>query len=232
MEPDDNVRGVFGTAVFRLNCLATDVLLRYNRQNDRVGRNRLHLGSFDGRTLCDGSSWGENMNVQSRKQRELREREELFLDVARRLLLERGFHGLTMDRIAEETEYSKGTIYLHFGCKEELIVELGKRSRKQRLELIERGAAFRGRPRERVFATGVAVEIHARLFPDDVRIWEIMNAESIIEKIPANRQPDLKASDIAVIEILVQLVQEAVACGDLHLRPDDSPQEILSLIHI
>ncbi len=167
------------------------------------------------------------MGAQNRKQRELREREDLFLDVARRLLLERGFHGLTMDRIAEETEYSKGTIYLHFGCKEELIVELGKRSRKQRLELIQRGAAFDGRPRERVLATGVAVEIHARLFPDDVRIWEIMNAESIIEKIPANRQPDLNASDIAVTDILVQLVQESIDCGDLHLRPGDSPAEIM-----
>ena len=166
------------------------------------------------------------MSVQTRKQRELREREDLFLSVARSLLLERGFHGLTMDRIAEETEYSKGTIYLHFGCKEELIVELGKRSRKQRLDFIARGAAFDGRPRERALATGIAVEVHARLFPDDVRIWEIMNAESIIEKVPANRQADLKASDIAVIEIFVQLVQEAVDCGDLHLRPGDSPQEI------
>jgi AcrR family transcriptional regulator len=166
------------------------------------------------------------MSIQTRKKRELSEREELFLQVARRLLLERGFHGLTMDRIAEETEYSKGTIYLHFGCKEELILELGKRSRKKRLDLIARGAAFDGRPRERVMAVGVGVELHARLYPDDVRIWEVMNAESIIEKIPADRQPDLKASDIAVNDILIQLVQEAVDCGDLALRSGDSPQEI------
>ncbi|MEA3366234.1 MAG: helix-turn-helix domain-containing protein [Candidatus Hydrogenedentes bacterium] len=166
------------------------------------------------------------MRIQIRKERELREREELFLKVARRLLLERGFHGLTMDRIAEETEYSKGTIYLHFSCKEELILELGKRSRKQRLDLIMRTAAFEGRPRERVMAVGVGVEIHARLYPDDIRIWEIMNAESIIEKIPNDQQSDLKASDIAVNEILIGLVNDAVACGDLELRPGDSPQEI------
>lgn len=166
------------------------------------------------------------MTIQTRKQRDLRRREDLFLQVARRLLLERGFHGLTMDRIAEETEYSKGTIYLHFGCKEKLILELGKRSRRQRLELITRGVTFDGRPRERMVAIGVAVDIHTRLFPDDVRIWEIMNAESIIEKIPADRQPDLKASDIAVNDMLIGLVNEAIACGDLVLRPGDSPQEI------
>ncbi|MFO7975892.1 MAG: helix-turn-helix domain-containing protein [Candidatus Hydrogenedentota bacterium] len=166
------------------------------------------------------------MSIHTRKERELRDREELFLQVARRLLIERGFHGLTMDRIAQETDYSKGTIYLHFGCKEELILELGKRSRKQRLDLIARGAGFEGRPRERVVAVGVGLEIHARLHPDDVRIWEIMNAESIIEKIPADRQRDLKASDIAVTDILIGLVSDAVACGDLNLGPGDSAEEL------
>ncbi len=166
------------------------------------------------------------MSVQSRKQRELHEREELFLKVARRLFIEKGFHGLTMDRIAEETEYSKGTIYLHFGCKEELILELGKRSRKQRLEFIARGAAFSGRPRERMMGVGVAAEIHARLYPDDVRIWEIMNAESIIEKIPDDRQPDLKALDVAMLRIVIGLVRDAVDCGDLELQPGQTPEAV------
>ncbi len=167
------------------------------------------------------------MGAPTRKKHELRKREELFLQVARRLLLERGFHGLTMDRIAEETGYSKGTIYLHFGCKEELLLELGKRSRRERLDFITRGVTFQGRPRERMVAIGVAVEIHARLFPNDVRIWEIMNAESIIEKIPPNRLSGLKATDIAANGILIGLVHDAIACGDLVLRPGDSPQEIM-----
>lgn len=166
------------------------------------------------------------MSVQTRKHRELHDREELFLKVARRLFIEKGFHGLTMDRIAEEAEYSKGTIYLHFGCKEELILELGKRSRKQRLGFITRGAAFDGRPRERMLGVGVASELHARLYPDDVRIWEIMNAESIIEKIPASRQPDLRALDVATLEVVIKLVQDAVDCGDLDLGADHSCEDV------
>ena len=59
------------------------------------------------------------------KQREILEREKLFLEVARALFLRDGFHGVTIGRIARETGFSKGTIYQRFSCKEELIVELG-----------------------------------------------------------------------------------------------------------
>lgn len=102
------------------------------------------------------------MGAPTRKKHELRKREELFLQVARRLLLERGFHGLTMDRIAEETGYSKGTIYLHFGCKEELLLELGKRSRRERLDFITRSVTFKGRP-WRCGAFGRSPDRHTRV---------------------------------------------------------------------
>ena len=60
----------------------------------------------------------------TRKQREIAQREDLILETARKMLLERGYLGLTMDRIAEEIEYSKGTVYQHFSSKEDLISTL------------------------------------------------------------------------------------------------------------
>ncbi len=33
------------------------------------------------------------------------------------MIVRDGYHGLSMDRIAEALEYSKGTIYQHFSCK-------------------------------------------------------------------------------------------------------------------
>ena len=52
------------------------------------------------------------MSTSNRKEREIREREELILAVGRDLLLERGYLGMTMDKIAEATEYSKGLEYM------------------------------------------------------------------------------------------------------------------------
>ena len=57
------------------------------------------------------------------------------------MLLEKGYLGLTMDRIADEAEYSKGTIYQHFTCKEEIVAALGIRSAKKRQVNSFRGAS-------------------------------------------------------------------------------------------
>ena len=64
------------------------------------------------------------METLSRKQREIQEREALILEVAREMLLERGYLGVTMDRIAQAIEYSKGTVYQHFSSKEDVLVAL------------------------------------------------------------------------------------------------------------
>ncbi len=62
-----------------------------------------------------------NMTPLSRKQREIRDRELLILDNAAELLYQEGYAGLSMERIAEAIEYSKGTVYQHFKCKEEVL---------------------------------------------------------------------------------------------------------------
>ena len=54
------------------------------------------------------------MSTSARKEREFAQRQELFLETTRQMLLNIGYLNVTMDRIAQETEYSKGTIYQHF----------------------------------------------------------------------------------------------------------------------
>jgi AcrR family transcriptional regulator len=48
------------------------------------------------------------MGTLTRKQREVRQRERALLGIARKMLIEQGYAGLSMDRLAEATEYSKG----------------------------------------------------------------------------------------------------------------------------
>jgi AcrR family transcriptional regulator len=159
------------------------------------------------------------MAVQTRKEREYQEREVLFLETGHALLQERGFHGLTMGRIGEVTDYAKGTVYLHFGCKEELIVELGRRSRERRREMFVRAATFDGCTRERMAAVGEAAELFARLHPEDIRIWQLINAEAIIEKVPAEKQQGLCESEGQAHRVLMNIMTEAVEKGELLLGP-------------
>ena len=60
------------------------------------------------------------MTVASRKQREKEEMRQLILDAARKLFLEKGFEQASIRNIAEQIEYSPGTIYLHFKEKGEI----------------------------------------------------------------------------------------------------------------
>lgn len=75
------------------------------------------------------------------------------------MLVDDGYHGLNKFRIAKSLQYSKGTIYSHFSCKEEIIIALAIQTREERTDgLFRRAAAFHGRSRERMPAIGVAAE--------------------------------------------------------------------------
>ncbi len=64
------------------------------------------------------------MGSRERKQREYAKRKNLILDTARRFFRRRGFSSVTIDDIAAEIEFSKGTIYSHFESKEEIFAQI------------------------------------------------------------------------------------------------------------
>src|SRR5271163_4453953 len=118
----------------------------------------------------------------TRKQREIQEREGRILELARSMIVEQGYHGLSMDRIAEALEYSKGTIYQHFSCKEEILMALVNQTMERRLDLFRRAAAFRGRSRERMTALGAAAELFFQLYPDHIHTEHTIRISSVREK--------------------------------------------------
>lgn len=174
-----------------------------------------------------GTREGVTMAVLTRKQREIRERAELLLDTARELLLKGGYHGLTMARIAEAMEYSKGTIYQHFSCKEEVIIALAARSVEKQHALVERGARFRGRPRERMMAVAEATELFARLHADDARIFQIMNGEAITQKASKESLWRMRNAANHTVQIMFGIVRDAISQGDLVLPQGHNVEDLI-----
>lgn len=62
--------------------------------------------------------------THSLKERQRQERERLILREAEELLLEKGYHDTSMEEIAARVGISKGTVYLHFAGKEEMVFAL------------------------------------------------------------------------------------------------------------
>ena len=162
------------------------------------------------------------MPVLTPKQREIREREERLLDVARELILAQGYHGLTMARIGNRLGVAKATVYQHFSCKEEVIIALAGRSVDLQRELVERASAFQGNPRERMFAIGEATQLFATLHPDDARIFQLLNAEAITQKASDTSLYRLRTSARQTAAVMNGIVRDAIARGDLQLKDGDT----------
>lgn len=69
------------------------------------------------------------MNTTERKNIEKENRRQVILDAAVTVMQSHGLHGLSIDLIAQETNLAKGTIYLYFKNKEEILSILTIRAR-------------------------------------------------------------------------------------------------------
>jgi len=66
--------------------------------------------------------------VERKIQEKLKRKNEI-LKAAERIMKANGLHGLNIDQVAEETSLAKGTIYLYFKSKEEILGNLTVKSR-------------------------------------------------------------------------------------------------------
>lgn len=166
------------------------------------------------------------MATSERKKRQIREREEMILDIARRMLVDHGYRGLSMDRIADATEYSKGTIYQHFTCKEDLVIALSIQTMAKREEFFKRAAQFQGRTRERIVAIGVAEDLFVRLYPHHFRSEQIVRMSSLSEKTSPTRNDALEAIERRCLATVAEIVGEAISHGEVTLRDGMSAEDI------
>jgi AcrR family transcriptional regulator len=160
------------------------------------------------------------MGTLTRKQREVRERELALLDIARKMLIELGYAGLNMDRLAEEAEYSKGTVYQHFSTKEDLLTALALQSLEARSALFGKCRAFQGRPREQFCAILMADELFVALHPYHYRSELIIKMADLEARASVERRKSLHQLESLCMAHVFQIVDYGIAVGDLVLPPN------------
>lgn len=74
---------------------------------------------------------------RSLKEKQRQERETLILKVAEDVLMEKGYHETSIDEIAARVGIAKGTVYLHFPSKEDLVIAIFERDMQQLLQSID-----------------------------------------------------------------------------------------------
>lgn len=151
----------------------------------------------------------------SRKQRELAKRETLILDAAQNILHEQGYSYLTMERIAEIVEYSKGTIYNHFSSKEDMVCSLCCRSINNLIDIFTRASQYRGSTRERFSAIGIGYSLYHQINPMDAQNIQIIKINSVREKISSKKLIEMEKLEQRITKIAMNIVQDAINSGDL-----------------
>ena len=167
------------------------------------------------------------MVTVSRKERERIEREAKILDLARGMLRQVGYHGLSMDRIAAEMEYSKGTIYQHFPNKEEIILALANQAQEQRMSMFEQAALWQGSSRERMAAIGAAAEEFVDRYPHHFAVEQIIRSSSIWEKTSEQRRQFMQSCEARCTQIVGGVVRDGIAQGDLELPEGRTPEDLV-----
>jgi AcrR family transcriptional regulator len=163
----------------------------------------------------------------SPKQQEIRDRELRILELAREKLAHVGYLGLNMDVIAAELSYSKGTIYNHFSCKEEIILALAIETLEKRTEMFQRALQFEGLPRERMAAIGVAAELFVRLYPQHFQVEQLIRSQSIWEKTSEQRRNRMRWCETRCMEMVSGVVREGIAAGHLTMPEQTEPEDLV-----
>jgi len=167
------------------------------------------------------------MNNMTRKQRELFDREQLILDTAKIILNTEGFANLSMERIAAEVEYSKGTIYNHFKSKEEVITGISCRCISNLIELFSRARNHTGSNRERIAAVGIAQSLYAQLNPVEFQNLPLIKSQAIREKISEEKSNELLQLEQSITSIVKEIVMDALNDGDIPANESFVPDGIV-----
>lgn len=136
--------------------------------------------------------------------------------VAGELIVAKGLEGTTVDEIAAAAGIAKGTFYLHFKSKEDLILEYGQQRLRHAAALLPE-VLLLGSVREALRALVGSVLKGKQWHPDLVKIIMLKLAESYDR---------LHAHDLR--QLLLPLVELGVARGEL--RADIPPAILASFV--
>lgn len=121
------------------------------------------------------------MGVQERKEREREQRRHDILESARHMFIQHGIHQVSMEKIAVEAELAKGTLYLYFRNRDELLMALVSEEMEVLVAELERVAASKYRADRKILR---GVEAFYTFATEHQLFYQVMtqvNVQSMID---------------------------------------------------
>ena len=164
--------------------------------------------------------------TKTSKKRQIEIREARLLEKAGEILLKEGLSELTMERLAEELDTAKGTVYNHFPNREEVLLAIAVKAINKRLALFDAASMSQGNPKERMLAVNVACEIYVVHYPQYFMVENIVRHSAIWDRGSEDRRNLLRSEEGRCMTLVSGIVRAAIASGDLKLPEGISPEEM------
>lgn len=148
----------------------------------------------------------------SRKQREHLEHKQEILETALKLFSERGFHNVSVQEIAEESEFSVGTLYNFFESKESLFGALMKSCAHRVSEILMPILEAQADEREKV---SNYVKAHKQIIEDHaptIRLYLSQDIPSVLTVRP-DVEPETDAVRDAIHQKLSKIIKSGIREG-------------------
>lgn len=151
------------------------------------------------------------MTIQTRKEKEKQNRYNAILAAAEKIMQADGLYALNMDWVAKETELAKGTLYLYFKSKDEILAALSLKSRKLLLESFVKAIKKINEPIEQLKAIARANYSFNKKYP---LYFELVSLYEINNKL--KETPELQQSSMQITKLVVDIAQKAKDNGTLN----------------
>lgn len=132
-------------------------------------------------------------------------REETLIDAARKLIAQEGVKGVTIERIAELANVSKGTIYLYYKNKEDLIQATITKTIRYIIGEITPATSLEAGFRNRLTAL-ITAQLHA--FEANYAFFRALVDEPTLREPNCTPHNDIQAALADYIEFIASLVVE------------------------
>lgn len=158
------------------------------------------------------------MGTTERREREKQYRRNSIIDAAETLFFSKGFETTTMDEVAEEAEFSKGTLYLYFKNKDDLYAAINARGLKILADLFQKAYDKGGNGAERARRIGEAYHHFYRAYKNYFDVMLVCEAHG-------DNVSDTEADENGARAL--EVVAKAIAYGheDGTIRQDLDPME-------
>ncbi len=148
----------------------------------------------------------------SLKERQRQEREALILQTAEEAFAEKGYAETSMDEIAGRVGIAKGTVYLHFSCKEALVVAIITRNMERFVESIE--AAIASELTTRAKLEALLKSMYTGLYRKRVQLLSSLSSNTDMQRLLSDKSTHIHELWDRLATLVAGLIEEGKASGE------------------